>query len=117
MSSVAGLAGDAGTGISAVIFGGIAVVLGLSALLATIRIVRGPSVLDRAVASEVLVASLVCALATEAALDRYTTTLPIVISLSLVGFLASVGVARFMGAPPGGAGPDDVAGMRAEEGR
>ena len=72
----------------------IALALGLSALLAVVRIVRGPSVLDRTVATEVLVSTLVCALCAEAAINRHATTLPIVISLSLLGFLGSVSVAR-----------------------
>lgn len=76
----------------------ISICLGLSALLAVVRIVRGPSVLDRTVSSEVLVTTVVCALGAWAAIHRSATTLPIVISLSLVGFLGSVSVARFV--PP-----------------
>lgn len=87
----------------------IAACLGLSALLAVVRIVRGPSVLDRAVASEVLVTTVVCALGALAAIDRSSTTLPLVISLSLVGFLSSVAVARLIPQPsddhPAQAGP------------
>lgn len=71
-------------------------VLGMAALLTTARIVRGPSVLDRAIASEVLVTILVCALGAEAALTRHTTTLPILVSISLLGFIASVAVVRFV---------------------
>ncbi|GAB94811.1 multicomponent Na+:H+ antiporter subunit F [Kineosphaera limosa] len=81
------------------LFGAIALCLGLSALLAIVRIIRGPSVLDRTVATEVLVSTIVCALGALAALTRSSTTLPIVISLSLVGFLGSVAVARFMPQP------------------
>lgn len=73
--------------------------LGLSALLSVVRIVRGPSVLDRTVASEVLVSTIVCALGALAAINRSSTTLPLVISLSLVGFLGSVAVARFIPQP------------------
>lgn len=79
-----------------VVIGVVVAVLGLAALLATLRIIRGPSVLDRAVASEVLVAILVCALGLEAATTRHTTTLPILVSLSLIGFVSSVAVARFV---------------------
>ena len=73
--------------------------LGLSALLAVGRIVRGPSVLDRTVATEVLVTTVVCSLGALAASTRNATTLPIVISLSLVGFLGAVSVARFIPQP------------------
>lgn len=80
------------TVLAAVIVG----VLGIAALLTTARIVRGPSVLDRAIASEVLVTILVCALGAEAALTRHTTTMPILVSISLLGFIASVSVVRFV---------------------
>lgn len=75
----------------------IGVVLAAAAAVALVRVVRGPSVLDRAVATEVLIATLVCALGLEAATTRHSTTLPILISLSLVGFVGSVAVARFVG--------------------
>jgi multicomponent Na+:H+ antiporter subunit F len=79
------------------ILGGLAgLLLFAAAALTVVRIVRGPSVLDRVVASEVLVATVICALGLEAALTRHTTTLPILISLSLVGFVGSVAVARFV---------------------
>ncbi len=93
--------------------------LALSALLALVRIVRGPSIIDRAVANEVLVSTMVCALGVEAAITRRSTTLPILVSLSLVGFLASVAVARFVARDRDArpehhrdAGPETAAGAR-----
>lgn len=70
--------------------------LGAAALLATVRIVRGPSVLDRSVAVDVLVTTMVVALGVEAGLGDHATTLPILVSLSLLGFVGSVSVARFV---------------------
>lgn len=70
--------------------------LALSALLTLIRLTIGPSVLDRAVASDTLVSIAVCALGAYAALTEAWTTLPLLISLSLVGFMGSVAVARFV---------------------
>ena len=70
--------------------------LALSALLALIRITIGPSVLDRVVGSDVLVSIVVCSLGAQAALTDGSSTLPLLISLSLVGFLGSVAVARFV---------------------
>lgn len=70
--------------------------LALSALLTLIRITIGPSVLDRVVATDVLVSVVVCALGAHAALTSGSTTLPLLISLSLVGFMASVAVSRFV---------------------
>ena len=70
--------------------------LALSALLTLIRMTAGPSVLDRVVASDTLVSIVVCALGAYAALTEAWTTLPLLISLSLVGFMGSVAVARFV---------------------
>lgn len=74
----------------------IGALLSVSALLALIRITIGPSVLDRVVATDVLVSIVVCALGAYAALTDASTTLPLLISLSLIGFLGSVAVARFV---------------------
>ena len=71
-------------------------VLAVAAALTLVRITIGPSVLDRVVATDVLVSIVVCALGAQAALTSGSTTLPLLISLSLVGFLASVAVARFV---------------------
>lgn len=70
--------------------------LGVSALLTLIRIIIGPSVLDRVVATDVLVSVVVCSLGAHVALNPGSTTLPLLISLSLVGFMGSVVVARFV---------------------
>ena len=70
--------------------------LALSAFLTLIRITIGPSVLDRVVASDTMVSIVVCALGAYAALTEAWTTLPLLISLSLVGFMGSVAVARFV---------------------
>jgi multicomponent Na+:H+ antiporter subunit F len=75
-----------------VICGGI---LGVAALLLVTRIALGPTMLDRVVALDVLVAVVICGLALEAAVHRHSTTLPILVVLSLLGFIGSVSVARF----------------------
>ena len=54
-------------------------ILGLAALLLVVRISLGPTMLDRAVALDVLVAVVICGLALEAAVQRHTTTLPILV--------------------------------------
>jgi multicomponent Na+:H+ antiporter subunit F len=77
-------------------------VLGVAALLLVTRISLGPTMLDRVVALDVLVAVVICGLALEAAVHRHTTTLPILVVLSLLGFVGSVSVARFT------RGSDDV---------
>lgn len=71
------------------------VVLGISALLLVIRMTIGPTTLDRAITLDVLISILICGLALEAAIHRHTTTLPILLVLTLMGFVGSVSVARF----------------------
>ena len=77
-------------------------VLGIAALLLVARVSMGPTMLDRVVALDVLVAVVICGLALDAAVHRHTTTLPILVVLSLLGFVGSVAVARFS------PGSDDV---------
>ncbi len=72
-----------------------AALIGVAGLLCITRIVRGPSMLDRAVAADVLMAAVGSAFGIEAAINRNTTTLPILVVLALVGFLGSVSIARF----------------------
>jgi|SoiMetStandDraft_5_1073268.scaffolds.fasta_scaffold252110_2 multicomponent Na+:H+ antiporter subunit F len=73
----------------------VTVLLAASLVLVLIRMVRGPSTLDRAVAADVLLAIVVCAIATEAAYTRDATSLPILVGLSILGFIGSVSVGRF----------------------
>ncbi|GAA0466082.1 putative cation antiporter subunit [Actinoplanes capillaceus] len=72
-----------------------AVFLAAAAGMTLVRIVRGPSTLDRIVAMDVLLAITVCAIAAEAAYSRDATGLPILLGLSLLGAVGSVAVARF----------------------
>jgi multicomponent Na+:H+ antiporter subunit F len=73
----------------------VGVLLAAATALTMIRIVRGPSTLDRIVATDVLLAIVVVALATVAAVTRDTTALPVLAVLSILGFTGSVSVARF----------------------
>ncbi|OPC84582.1 cation:proton antiporter [Embleya scabrispora] len=75
--------------------GAVLVLLGSAALMALIRLVRGPSTLDRAVAVDMLLAVMLAAIAAEATLNRHTTTVPVLLALALVGFLGSVSIVRF----------------------
>ncbi|MBG6213022.1 MAG: sodium:proton antiporter [Cryobacterium sp.] len=72
------------------------VMFAVGALLAVYRIVVGPSVLDRVIASDVLVATIICALGAEMALNRHTDTLPVLLVLALFAVLGSFSVARFL---------------------
>jgi multicomponent Na+:H+ antiporter subunit F len=69
--------------------------LAAATVLVLARLVRGPSTLDRIVAVDVLLAIVVCAIAAEAAFTRDATSLPILVGLSILGFIGSVSVGRF----------------------
>ncbi len=83
-------------GFAALMTWAIGILLVASALLTVVRIITGPSVLDRVVASDVLVSIVVCTLAAQTALVEGSSTMPLLITLSLVGFMGSVAVARFV---------------------
>jgi len=72
-----------------------AVFLGLTGIMCLIRIVRGPTMLDRTIAADVFVAACVGAIGVEAAIARHSTTLPILVALALIAFLGSVSIARY----------------------
>jgi multicomponent Na+:H+ antiporter subunit F len=73
----------------------VAVLLAAAIGLALTRIVRGPSTLDRIVATDVLLAITAGAIATEAAYTRDATGLPILLGLALLGAVGSIAVGRF----------------------
>ncbi|GAA3741705.1 monovalent cation/H+ antiporter complex subunit F [Micromonospora maritima] len=71
------------------------VLLSATALLALARIYRGPSLLDRVVGADLLLAAMLGAVGAEAAVNRHATTLPVLVVLSLLGFVGSVSLVRF----------------------
>jgi multicomponent Na+:H+ antiporter subunit F len=71
-------------------------VLGLALLLVTVRFLRGPSALDRLVSLDAIVAVIMCGLMAHVALTRDSAIVPAVVAVSLVGFLGSSTVARFV---------------------
>ncbi len=85
------------TAVSSVLLVVALAILGVAGLLTTVRLVRGPSALDRVVAVDVLVALVLAGLVVSAALSGDSATIPVVVATSLVGFLGSTTVARFLG--------------------
>lgn len=74
----------------------ISVVFGIAAILTMIRIVRGPSILDRAIASDVLLTEVMCVLGAEMAINGHTRTIPVLLIIAAVGVFGSISVARFV---------------------
>ncbi|AXL10791.1 sodium:proton antiporter [Microbacterium foliorum] len=74
----------------------IMVVFGIAAILTIVRIVRGPSILDRAVASDVLLTEVMCVLGAEMAINGHTRNIPVLLIIAAVGVFGSISVARFV---------------------
>lgn len=80
------------------------VLLAAGAVLALVRVERGPTMLDRTVALDILTAAIVGAVALEAASSRRVEAVPILVAIALIGFIASVTIARFAAVEPEGEG-------------
>ncbi|NPC97081.1 monovalent cation/H+ antiporter complex subunit F [Nocardioides sp. zg-DK7169] len=78
------------------------VMLGTAALLTVIRLTIGPTILDRSVALDVLMAVTICGIAVYSAHRHTTYALPVLVVLAMVGFVGSVSIARYA------SGTDDV---------
>lgn len=73
-----------------------AVLFAASVFLALYRVIRGPSILDRMIATDVILASLMCGLGGYMALTGRTDLLPVLIVLAMLGFVGSVSVSRYV---------------------
>lgn len=71
-------------------------ILALSAVIATVRIVVGPTILDRAVASDYYVVICVIALALVSAWTRSTLYLTAMLALTGLAFIGTISLARFV---------------------
>ena len=71
--------------------------LGAGALLALVRLARGPSLLDRVVATDILLVIISAGLAVYAALRQDPTVVPVLVVVSLLAFVGSISIARYVG--------------------
>jgi len=69
---------------------------GIGAMLAAIRLVKGPTQIDRAVALDVLLAIVVGVIVLLAVVSDSSITLVIAVVVSLLGFLGSASLARLL---------------------
>ncbi|XBH21412.1 monovalent cation/H+ antiporter complex subunit F [Jonesiaceae bacterium BS-20] len=76
------------------------VMLIIAGILALIRAERGPTMLNRTIALDVFATVLIGGIILEAAYSKRLDTLPILVVLSLVGFVGSVTIARFSAIEP-----------------
>lgn len=71
-------------------------ILSISAALALYRAVRGPSILDRVLALDVVLAIISAGLVLNMVMNRHLDNLILLVAVSLIGFIGSVTVARFV---------------------
>lgn len=69
---------------------------GIAAVLTVVRIILGPSILDRAVASDVLLTEVMCVLGADMVINHDTDALPVLLVIAAVGVFGSVAIARFV---------------------
>lgn len=76
----------------------VAVGLGLTftALAAVVRIVRGPTILDRMVASDVLLTTVILALGADMVAREHTDSIPIMTAIAATATFATIVVARYV---------------------
>ena len=72
----------------------------LAGLGVVIRVSKGPTMLDRMVAVDLFTSTIVCAIAVISALTRRTDLIPVLVVLSIVGFIGSTTIARFLAHEP-----------------
>ena len=74
----------------------VAALLTLASAGTIYRIAKGPSLLDRVIAADVLLAIFGAALATEMVVNKHLGNLALLVVLTVIGFIGSVTVARFV---------------------
>jgi len=75
---------------------GIGLFFTAAAVLAVVRIVLGPTILDRVVASDVLLTTLILVLGAEMTFNGHTRTIPIMVVLAATAVFGTIAVARYV---------------------
>lgn len=71
-------------------------ILSVAAVMTLYRAVRGPSILDRVLALDVVLAIIGAVLVLNMVVNRHLDNLILLVAVSLIGFIGSVTVARFV---------------------
>ncbi|WP_423918244.1 monovalent cation/H+ antiporter complex subunit F [Frigoribacterium sp. 2-23] len=74
----------------------VGVLFAFAAVASVIRIVKGPAILDRMIASDMLLTTLICVLGADMVFNHHTRTLPVMIVLALTAVFGSITVARYV---------------------
>ena len=67
-----------------------------AAFLAVTRIIRGPSILDRVIASDVLLTTLTLVVGSEMVINGHTRTIPLMVVLAATAVFSTIAVARYV---------------------
>ncbi len=73
--------------------------LATTALLCLWRVVVGPSILDRMIASDVILTTLMLVVGAEMAINAHTRTVPLMVILAGTAIFGTVAVSRFVTKP------------------
>lgn len=72
------------------------ITLSITALLALIRAILGPGILDRMIASDVVLTTIVLALGADMVLRKHTTLIPVMLIIAAASAFATITVARYV---------------------
>jgi len=70
--------------------------LAATAIISLYRVIAGPTILDRVIASDVLLTTLILVVATEMVINAHTRTIPLMVILAATAIFGTVAVARFV---------------------
>jgi multicomponent Na+:H+ antiporter subunit F len=68
----------------------------VAAFLAVARVIRGPSILDRVIASDVVLTTLTLVVGSEMVINGHTRTIPLMVVLAATAVFSTVAVARYV---------------------
>ncbi|MBA4246851.1 MAG: sodium:proton antiporter [Microbacterium sp.] len=68
----------------------------VAVLLVLVRLITGPTLIDRLIASDVLLTTLILVVGAEMVISGHTRNIPLMVVLAATAILASVAVARFV---------------------
>ena len=79
-----------------ILYGIAAALLAATAIISMYRVIVGPTILDRVIASDVLLTTLILVVATEMVINAHTRTIPLMVILAAPAIFGTVAVARFV---------------------
>jgi multicomponent Na+:H+ antiporter subunit F len=71
-------------------------VFAVAAVAALYRVVRGPSILDRMIASDVLLTTLILVVGMEMVVNGHTSSIPLMVVLAATAVFGTIAVARYV---------------------